>query len=143
MFSQVEKLTYVRVLLSIATTCNWKMAQLDINNTFLNGDLFEEIYMDLPLGYPSEAENILCKLHKSLYGLTRASRWWYHKFLTTIIQYGFKQSSEDPSLFTKGSGNSMVVFLVYVDDIVLSSPNSNLIQETRVLLQSMFKLKLL
>ncbi|PNX58175.1 ZF-HD homeobox-like protein [Trifolium pratense] len=49
--SGIAKLTTVRVLLSLAASRQWKLAQQDINNAFLNGDLFEEIYMDLPLGY--------------------------------------------------------------------------------------------
>lgn len=77
---------------------------MDINNEFLNGDPFEEIYMDLPLCYPCEGENMVCKLHKSLYGLRQALRQWYHKFSTTIIQHGLIQSLIDQSLFTKRIG---------------------------------------
>jgi len=61
-FSSVAKLTIVRVLLSIAAHRNWNMLQLDINNAFLNGDLIEEIYMDMPLGYPVKNNIMVCKL---------------------------------------------------------------------------------
>lgn len=60
----IAKLTLLKVILSIVVAYTWKLAQLDINNAFLNGDLLEEIYMDLPLCYPSEVESIVCKLHK-------------------------------------------------------------------------------
>ena len=74
-FSHVAKLVTIKVLLALATQSNWHLVQLDVNNVFLNGDLFEEIYMDIPLGYGRKGEftnsdsKLVCKLHKSIYGL--------------------------------------------------------------------------
>lgn len=62
-FSPVAKLTTVRVLISIVAIKNWSMLQLDVNNAFLNGDLFEEVYMDMPLGYFVQGKGLVCKLH--------------------------------------------------------------------------------
>lgn len=73
-FSLVVKLTTMRILLSIAAVKNWTLLQLGINNVFLNGDLFEEVYMDLPLRYSVKGEQLICKLNKSIYGLQQASR---------------------------------------------------------------------
>ena len=47
-FSLVAKLNTVRVLLSLAVNLDWPLLQFDVKNTFLHGDLEEEIYMDIP-----------------------------------------------------------------------------------------------
>ena len=49
----------VKVLLALAVSQNWSLVQMDVNNAFLNGDLFEKVYMDFPLGYHSQREPYL------------------------------------------------------------------------------------
>ena len=119
------------------------MLQLDINNAFLNGDLIEEIYMDMPLGYPAKNDNMVCKLTKSLYGLRQASRQWFHKFSTTILDQGFQQCPAGHSLFTKGSGATIVTLLVYVDNTFIVESDQKLIAETQQVLSKHFKIKVI
>ena len=88
MFSPVAKMATIKLLLKVAASKKWFFSQLDISNAFLNGELEEEIYLQLPDGYDEyyakRKGDILPKkdvlrLRKSIYGLKQASRQWFKK----------------------------------------------------------------
>ena len=57
----------IDLLLSLAVNSNWLLHQLDIKNAFLNGDLEEEVFMELPFGFEGNFDKRkVCRLKKSL-----------------------------------------------------------------------------
>ncbi|GJR06022.1 ribonuclease H-like domain-containing protein [Tanacetum coccineum] len=119
-FSPVIKMSTVRCIIAIVVTNNWTLYQLDINNAFLYGDLYEDVYMTLPDGYNDKNKSKVCKLNKSLYGLKQAPRQWNVKLTTALAKHGFEQSKFNYSLYTKQNGDKFIALLVYVDDIVIT-----------------------
>jgi hypothetical protein len=58
-----------------------ELHQMDVKMTFLNGELFENVYMAQPKGFIVKGkEHLGCHLKKSIYGLKQAFRQWYLKF---------------------------------------------------------------
>ena len=49
-FTPVARISSVRALLVVAATSKQDFFQMDVKNTFLNGDLSEEVYMQPPPG---------------------------------------------------------------------------------------------
>uniref|UniRef100_A0A803PJ98 Reverse transcriptase Ty1/copia-type domain-containing protein n=1 Tax=Cannabis sativa TaxID=3483 RepID=A0A803PJ98_CANSA len=114
-FSTIPKMVAFKLQLAIVTIKQWHTLQIDVDKTFLNGDLNKEVYMELHkrLNLPNSIEsnfNLVCKLNKSIYGLKQTSRKWYRKLSTAILQEGFTQSKADYTLFTRGHNDSFVAF---------------------------------
>ncbi|KAM2890152.1 hypothetical protein COP2_008613 [Malus domestica] len=142
-FSPVVKPVTIRILLTFAAQFDWYLNQLDVSNAFLHGTLTESVFMHQPPGFEDSTQpSYICHLYKSLYGLKQAPRAWYEKLHVALQSLGFHSSSSDHSLFIKKVSNSAVVFiLVYVDDILVTGPNSAECRKVIHQLSSLFPIK--
>jgi hypothetical protein len=69
----------------------------------------------------------VCKLNKSLYDLKQAPRTWFPRFTSFLSKLHLCSSKLDTSLFVLHRGNSTAYFLLYVDDIVLTTSHTSLL----------------
>ncbi|CAI7906372.1 unnamed protein product, partial [Closterium sp. NIES-54] len=142
LFASVVKPTTLRTLLAGAAIKGWVVKQMDVTTAFLNGVLEEEIFMVQPEGFDDGNGRVL-RLKKALYGLNQAPRQWYLKLRGVLEEIGFTPSTADHSLFMLGEGEQRSFMVVYVDDILIFSPSSDLVTEVMMKLQDKFKCKAL
>ena len=142
-FAPVTKINTIRILISIAANRDWPLQQFDVKNAFLNGDLEEEVYMELPLGVKngSSCKGEVCKLKKSLYGLKQSPRAWFGRFSTTMKEFGYKQSNSDHTLFIKHKEGKVTALIVYVDDMVLTGDDPCEMKALQEYLATKFEMK--
>ncbi|GJP33789.1 hypothetical protein CLOM_g18299 [Closterium sp. NIES-68] len=139
-FAPTAKSPTLRVLLAVAAVRKWKVKQMDIVTAFLYGIVEEEVYMVQPPGY-EDGTGRVCKLNKAIYGLKQAPRCWYNRLASALEGIGFRASACDESLFLMGEGESLVLLLVYVDDILLFSSSDKEIDGVQRKLTEQFKCK--
>lgn len=145
-FSPVAKMVTVKMLFVLAAKKKRFLHQLDISSAFLNGDLSEEIYMDFPERYAERKgdnlpPNAVLRLKKSIYGLKQASRQWFLKFSSTLLNMGFEKINGDHTLFWSRSAGVFLMILVYVDDILIASNSEPSVTSLIRQLSSCFKLR--
>ena len=124
-FSLVVRLITVKVVLTMCATLDLHLEQLDVKTVFLHGELEEEIYMlQLESFAETGKKNLVCRLNKSLYGLRQASRRWYKRFNSFIMSLGYNRLSSDHCAYYKMfEDNDFIIFLLYVDDMLVAGPN--------------------
>ncbi|RVW82773.1 Retrovirus-related Pol polyprotein from transposon RE1 [Vitis vinifera] len=92
-----------------------EILEYDVKNAFLHGDLDEEIYMNIPLGFEGN---------------------------TVMKDSGYKQSQGDHTLFIKHSATGGVTaLLVYVDDIIVTGNDEREKHEVKQRLATEFEIK--
>jgi hypothetical protein len=68
------------MILAFACFKNFKIYQMDVKTTLLNGNLEEKVYIEQHEGFTlSENKDYVCKLKKSLYGLKQTPREWFSR----------------------------------------------------------------
>nr|GFA10170.1 retrotransposon protein, putative, Ty1-copia subclass [Tanacetum cinerariifolium] len=105
-FSPVADIRAIRILIAIAAYYDYKIWKMDVKTAFLNGHLFEEVYIEQPEGFVNpKYPNHVCKLKRSIYGLKQASRQWNKRFDDEIKKFGFTQNPDEPCVYIKASGS--------------------------------------
>ncbi|XP_068340362.1 uncharacterized mitochondrial protein AtMg00810-like [Pyrus communis] len=141
-FAPVAKMNTVRVLLSVAINNAWPLFQMDVKNDFLHGELEEKVFMKLPPGHPqSNNPEMVCKFHKSIYGLKQSPRAWYTKLSHVLERVGFCWSNADSSLFVCSSTSGNLMVLIYVDDLIVTGDNMSEISALKQHLNHKFVIK--
>ena len=115
---------------------------MDVKNTFLNGELNEEIYMEQPEGFivPGQEKKV-CRLVKSLYGLKQAPKQWHEKFDNAMMSNGFRINECDKCVYIKDTVNGYVIVYLYVDDMLIIGSNNDIIKATKRMLINEFNIK--
>ena len=119
-FAPIARLEGVRMLLVYAAHKKFKVYQMDVKTTFLNGILEEEVYIEKPEGFVDpDNRDMVCRLHKALYGLKQAPRAWYERLHTYLLSIGFVRTSENNNLYMKGdTDDTIIIAKIFVDDII-------------------------
>jgi hypothetical protein len=76
-----------------------------------------------PPGYTvAGEEGKVYRLHKALYGLRlrQAPRAWNAKLDGTLKAMGFQQSAHEAAMYRRGSGRTVLLVGVYVDDLIIT-----------------------
>jgi hypothetical protein len=119
----------------------WKLQQMDVKTTFLNGVIEEEVYIEKPQGFVVHGkESHVFRLNKALYELNKEPRTWYARIDSYLMSLGFTKSDADPKLYYKVESGCLLILVLYVDDLFLTG-DEKLIVGCKRELTSKFEMK--
>ncbi|KRX41523.1 Retrovirus-related Pol polyprotein from transposon TNT 1-94 [Trichinella murrelli] len=148
-YAPVARLSSIRTILAISANYGLIAHQLDFVSAYLNGEIEEEIYMEIPekrdevLKCSKVKQNLdgkVCRIRKSLYGLKQSGRQWYKKLDEKLSQYGLKATSGDPCVYFERPGRELAIAAIYVDDVIIASNNTARLNELKKALAKSFKM---
>ncbi|GJW47644.1 copia protein [Tanacetum coccineum] len=109
-YTPVARLESIRILLAYACALDFKLFQMDVKSTFLNGFINEEVYLAQPPGFIDFAKpNHDYRLKKALYGLKQAPKAWYDRLKAFLIKYDYTMGMVDNTLFTKKKDPNLII----------------------------------
>ena len=143
-FAPVARLEAIQMFLAYAAHKKFKVFQMDVKSTFLNGELDEEVFFEQPPGFVDPGfPNHVYRLDKAFYGLKQAPRAWYETFAQFLLENGFTRGTIDKTLFYINKGNDLLLVQIYVDDIIFGSTNDKLCQKFSKLMQSRYQMSMM
>ncbi|KAH9745452.1 hypothetical protein KPL70_004078 [Citrus sinensis] len=140
-FAPVARLETIRLIISLAAQNKWKIFQMDVKSTFLNGFLEKEVYIEQPLGYVVKGhEDKVLRLKKALYGLKQAPRAWNSRIDKYFQEKGFTKCPYEHALYIKEKDGDILIVCLYVDDLIFTGSNPSLFEEFKRMMIKEFEM---
>lgn len=144
-FSPVATFDSLRIFLTLMAMMDYEMDVVDVVTAFLLAPLKEEVYINIPDGYPNKEkyQGKVLRLLKSLYGLKQAPREWNKELDLYLSQIGFRPLKSERCIYVGRFGdNGKIVcyILVYVDDLILGCPDRSLMAKLKSQIKRKFPL---
>jgi len=123
-FAPTVRLKSLKWILAVAAQNDWEIQQMDFDTAFLNAELKEDIYIQIPEGFDrSHIEpGMVLKLLKALYGLKQAPREWWKALNDLLETLDYHSSPIDECLYVKLVDGKRMFIAVYVDDTLALYP---------------------
>ena len=84
---------------------------------------------------------MVCKLHKSIYGLKQVSYSWNKHFDQATKSFNFNQNEDEPCVYKKVQESMVVLMILCVNDILLIGNDGQLLSLVKIQLSTQFKMK--
>jgi len=126
----------------VASYRNWKIYQMNVKSTFLNGILEEEVYVTQPPGFEvKDANHKVFKLRKVLYGLKQAPKVLNKLINSFLLKLGFTKCSVDYGVYVKESQSlSLIYVCLFVDDLLITGSSMAEIGDFKNRLKAAFEM---
>ena len=122
-YSPVASCVTLRMFLTICTTFDGSIRQLDVTGAFLYGRLESPVYIQLPKGHQEYSKTVPVKVwecYSSLYGLVEAPQIWNQTIDKTLTEMGLQALVSEPCLYLKRNAEQdlLMILVLYVDDVL-------------------------
>jgi len=140
-FAPVARIETVRLLIALAALKGWQVHHMDVKSAFLNGDLREEVYVQLPPGFVvKDGSGKVLKLKKALYGLRQAPRAWNARLDSELVKLGFVRNPLEHAVYRRFGKDGLLLVGVYVDDLVITGSSNTSIESFKKEMMSSFSM---
>ncbi|KAE8248428.1 hypothetical protein A4X03_0g6779, partial [Tilletia caries] len=138
-FAPVARLATIRLVISIALALDLSLGSIDIKTAYLNGKLYDEVYMQQPPEY-DDGTGRVCLLRRAIYGVKQAGRAWFDTLKARLLLAGYEQVGSEPCLFVRFGAGGSVILAVYVDDIVIAARGQEGVAKVKAEFASWYKI---
>ena len=143
-YAPVCRIGSIRITCAIGCHNNWPIYQLDVVGAFLNALCDRDVYVRPAPGTSAKnsatGEPMVYKLERSLYGLSQSPALWNDTLNESLTVFGWKRTQSDPCVYVYTSGNIIVILTVYVDDILITGGDQQLVDQKKKELTDRFEM---